>query len=108
VAVHDDIDLPSGHIRIKVGGGHGGHNGVRSVIQHLGSPAFTRVKVGIGRPASGDVVGYVLGALSRQERTEFAQTISDAAEAVRVILAQGAPAAMNRFNRKVEREEAEP
>src|SRR5512145_3061374 len=61
VVVHDELDLPLGTVRVKIGGGHGGHNGLRSIIEHIGTPDFIRVRVGIGRPAPGaDAADYVL------------------------------------------------
>ena len=63
MVVHDELDLPWGHVRIKVGGGHAGHNGLRSIIERLGTPEFMRVRVGIGRPPpgfGGDVADWVL------------------------------------------------
>jgi peptidyl-tRNA hydrolase, PTH1 family len=94
VVVHDDLDLPPGDVRVKVGGGAGGHNGLRSVIGSLGSD-FTRVRVGIGRPpVDVDVTDYVLGRMDAAVR----DAIPRAADAVVVVLVDGAEAAMNSFN----------
>ena len=68
--VYDDLDLPSGKIRIKSGGGHGGHNGLRSLNQHLPNPDYTRVKIGIGRPPSGDITPWVLGGADEGDRAD--------------------------------------
>jgi len=68
--VYDDLDLPSGKIRIKTGGGHGGHNGLRSLNQHLPNADYTRVKVGIGRPPSGDITPWVLGGADEGDRAD--------------------------------------
>jgi peptidyl-tRNA hydrolase, PTH1 family len=94
ILVHDDLDLPPGDVRVKVGGGAGGHNGLRSVIQHLG-PDFVRVRVGIGRPPVGvGVTDYVLGKMDAVIR----EAIPRAADAVEAVVEDGPEAAMNRFN----------
>lgn len=96
VVVHDDLDLEPGTVRVKVGGGAGGHNGLRSLIQNVG-PDFVRVRVGVGRPPEGvTVTDYVLGKMDSAIR-DAATTAADAAEAV---LEDGAETAMNRFNVK--------
>ena len=101
VVVHDDLDLPFGRLKLGAGGGHGGQNGVRSVIADLGSADFLRVRFGIGRPApGGDAANYVLSDFSRAEQKELPELRSVAADAVEEILANGLPAAMNRFNVK--------
>ena len=69
IVVHDELDLPLGSVRVKIGGGHGGHNGLRSIIEHLGSPDFVRVRIGIGRPAAGmDAADYVLSPFLAEEK----------------------------------------
>ena len=94
ILVHDDLDLPPGDVRVKVGGGAGGHNGLRSVIQRLG-PDFVRVRVGIGRPPAGvGVTDYVLGRMDRAVR----DAVPLAADAVEAVVEEGPEAAMNRFN----------
>ncbi len=94
VVVHDDLDLPAGDVRVKVGGGAGGHNGLRSLIQHLG-PDFVRVRVGIGRPPAGTgVTDYVLSKMDAATR----EAVPRAADAVEVVVQDGPEAAMNRFN----------
>jgi PTH1 family peptidyl-tRNA hydrolase len=101
IVVHDDLDLPFGRLKLGAGGGHGGQNGVRSVIADLGSPDFLRVRFGIGRPgAGGDAANYVLADFSRAEQKDLPELRSVAADAVEEILANGLPAAMNRFNVK--------
>jgi len=75
--VYDDLDLPSGKLRIKHGGGHGGHNGLRSINQHLPNTDYTRVKIGIGRPPSGDITPWVLGGADEGDRADE-QRIFDA------------------------------
>jgi PTH1 family peptidyl-tRNA hydrolase len=97
--VHDDLDLPLGQLRFKRKGGHGGHNGVRSVIETLGTDEFLRLKVGIGRPTAGsDTVDYVLEPFSRDEQPAVAGVIERARDAVTAALTDGVGAAMNRFH----------
>jgi len=70
VVVYDDLDLPSGKIRIKAGGGHGGHNGLRSLNLHLSNTNYVRIKIGIGRPPSGDITPWVLGGADEADRAD--------------------------------------
>ncbi len=94
IVVHDDLDLPEGTVRVKVGGGAGGHNGLRSIIRHLG-PDFVRVRVGIGRPPIGmTVTDYVLGRMNEAVKG----AVPLAADAVEAVIESGPEAAMNRFN----------
>ena len=94
VVLHDDLDLPAGTVRVKVGGGAGGHNGLRSIIQHLGND-FVRVRIGIGRPPVGvTVTDYVLGRMEEAVK----ESVSLAADAVEVLIESGSEAAMNQFN----------
>ena len=94
IVVHDDLDLPEGDVRVKVGGGAGGHNGLRSVIGHLG-PDFVRVRVGVGRPPPGiGVTDYVLGKMDAAVR----DAVPRATDAVEAVVEDGLQAAMNRFN----------
>jgi peptidyl-tRNA hydrolase, PTH1 family len=97
--IHDDIDLAFGRLKIKEKGGFGGHRGVRSVIDALGNGNFTRIRIGIGRPATQDnVVEYVLGDFSPSTSTMLGQIIQHAQDAVVTILSQGTREGMNRFN----------
>jgi len=100
VVVHDELDLPLGIVRVKAGGGLAGHNGLRSVKAHLHSDAFTRVRIGIGKPPGGKEGGadHVLSSPSRRDRTELDVSIEVAADAVECILVEGVAAAQNRFN----------
>jgi PTH1 family peptidyl-tRNA hydrolase len=94
IVVHDDLDLPPGDVRVKVGGGAGGHNGLRSVIQRLG-PDFVRVRVGVGRPPAGmGATDYVLSRMDAAVR----DAIPRAADAVEAVVEDGPEVAMNRFN----------
>ncbi len=99
LVIHDDLDLPVGQVRFKRRGGHGGHNGVRSIIEILGTNEFLRLKVGIGRPPTGsDTVDYVLERFSRDEEPVVAAAVERGRDAVTVALTEGVGAAMNRFH----------
>jgi PTH1 family peptidyl-tRNA hydrolase len=101
VVIHDDLDLDFGRLKVKVGGGHGGHNGLRSIFADLGSQDFVRVRLGIGRPPPRmDGADYVLQDFSRVETKELPFVLGDAADAVEMILQAGVTSAMNRFNQK--------
>lgn len=99
VVVADDADLPAGRVRVRPEGGAGGHRGLLSVIDACGTEAFARVRVGIGRGATGEaLIEHVLGRLAPGEEAAVQQAMSVAAEAVLCLVAQGVDAAMNRFN----------
>ncbi len=101
IVVHDELDLPLGAVRVKTGGGHGGHNGLRSLIEQLGTGEFVRVRIGIGRPDPGrDAADYVLAPFLPEERGTAEDAVRKAADAVAAVLQQGAAAAMNQFNQK--------
>jgi PTH1 family peptidyl-tRNA hydrolase len=101
VVVHDELDLPLGAVRVKAGGGHGGHNGLRSIIDHVGTPDFIRVRVGVGRPAPGrDAADYVLSPFAPAERIAAEDAFERAARAIAAVIADGLTKAMNEFNRK--------
>ncbi len=98
--VHDEIDLPLGTARLKMGGGHGGQNGLRSIMEHLGKGNFTRVRLGIGRPLNGDVTNHVLGTFSPQEMEIFTRVLDGALDMLELALDEGVPKAMSLFNNK--------
>ena len=103
IVVHDELDLPFGEVRVKVGGGHAGHNGLRSIIGRVGSPDFVRVRVGIGRPPvdfAGDVADYVLTGFDPTERARLPALVEDARLAVERIVKDGSVAAMGSVNAK--------
>ena len=101
IVLHDELDLAAGVVRVKTGGGHGGHNGLRSIIEYLGTADFVRVRIGVGRPLPGmDTADYVLSPCFAEEREAAASAVVNAAEAARVIVAQGVTKAMNQFNQK--------
>ncbi len=97
LVVHDELDLPFGQLRIKTGGGHAGHNGLRSIFAHFGSD-FVRVRAGIGRPVHGDVSGYVLAGFGRDEAPVVPRFIDAAADAVDRVVREGPGPVMNAYN----------
>ena len=100
VVAHDDLDLTLARIQVKVGGGDGGHNGLKSLRQHLG-PDFVRVRFGIGRPPQGwDPADFVLARFAEEEEKIVEELLPVAAEAAAMALLEGTAAAMNRFNRR--------
>jgi PTH1 family peptidyl-tRNA hydrolase len=100
LVVFDDNTLPTGSIRVRKRGGSGGHKGVRSIIDALGSEDFPRIRLGIGTP-DGDTVDHVLSSFGKTEIPLVEESIVSAAEAVETFLDEGAETAMNRFNRRV-------
>jgi PTH1 family peptidyl-tRNA hydrolase len=99
VVVHDELDIPFDTIKLKVGGGHGGHNGVRDIAKALGTADFPRVRVGIGRPAGRqDPADWVLDPFGAAERTTLPILVSDAADAVEMLIDEGLVAAQQRFH----------
>jgi peptidyl-tRNA hydrolase, PTH1 family len=101
IVVHDELDLPFGRLKLGTGGGHGGHNGIRSMLADLGDASFARVRVGVGRPTPGhDAANYLLSNFSRAEAKELPDLIGAAADAVEAIVKSGLPTAMNKFNGK--------
>lgn len=99
IVVHDELDLPVGRLRVKVGGGLAGHNGLKSVKAHVHSDDFLRVRIGVGKPPSAAAgADFVLKKPSKAEREELAQMVVRAADAVECIQADGAEAAMAKFN----------
>ncbi len=101
LVVHDDLDLPCGRVRLMRRGGAGGHRGIASIIEHLGTQDFPRLKLGIGRPAHGEPVeSYVLQLPYSADAPVFAQMIELGREVVRSVVASGLSAGMNLYNRK--------
>lgn len=99
VVVHDEIDLPFGTVRVKKGGGHGGHNGLRDLIRALGERDFVRVRVGVSRPPPGwQVADYVLSAWNEEEQGALDEVVCAAADAVESVVKHGVTAAMNTVN----------
>ena len=99
VIVHDELDLPPAVLKVKEGGGLAGHNGLRSIKQHLKTDEFLRVRIGVGKPVSKEQgADHVLNRFSKRERAEIEVTIEEAADAVETILTDGVAAAMTRYN----------
>ena len=103
LVIHDDLDLPPAKIRISSGSGSGGHKGINSIITELGTREFTRLRVGIGRPAKpspteDDIIGFVLSDFTAEEKRAINQIIPRVTEAILCLLAEGLTAAMNKYN----------
>ncbi len=99
LVVCDDLNLELGNLRLRRQGSSGGHNGLQSVIQCLGTEEFARLRIGIGRGGDGDAVGHVLGSFQQGEHATTERTVAAAAEAVRLWTRLGVEAAMNEVNR---------
>jgi peptidyl-tRNA hydrolase, PTH1 family len=100
IVIHDELDIPFGQVKIKEGGGHGGHNGLRSLMAELGSGDFLRFRVGIGRPTKGDPVKYVLGAFGKDEHPHLPRLCDGVCDLLGLLLREGVPKAMSLYNRK--------
>ena len=99
VVVHDELDLPVAELKVKSGGGLAGHNGLRSIVAHLHTQDFQRVRIGVGKPVSKERgADHVLNRFSKRERAEVDVTVEQAADAVETIVREGVDVAMNRFN----------
>jgi peptidyl-tRNA hydrolase, PTH1 family len=103
IVVHDEMDLPLGDIKVKIGGGSAGHKGIQSIISSLGDNGFIRVRVGIGKPTQkSEVIDHVLSRFEKEEKKIIEYAINRAADAVLEIALRGVEGAMNKFNRKSE------
>lgn len=107
IVIHDDLDLPVGRIRVRLGGKSGGHRGIKSIISSTGTEDFIRVRVGISRPEHSHsmpyeeaIIEYVLGNFTPHEEELIAPAVESACEAIRMLLVSGIETAMNRFNRR--------
>ena len=108
IVISDDIDLEQGQLRIRLKGSAGGHNGLKSIIQHLGAQDFPRVRVGIGgKPEGWDLADYVLGQLKGNDAEAMQTAYHTAADAVEAMISEGGDIAMNRYNRKPEKPKKE-
>jgi peptidyl-tRNA hydrolase, PTH1 family len=106
VVVHDDLELEPFRVQLKVGGGHSGHNGVKSVNAHVGGPDYARVRIGVGRPPPFmDPMDYVLGKFAKGDDAELSDCLERASEAARLAVELGAHKAMNKVNRRTRGEE---
>jgi len=101
VVIHDELDLPFGTVKVKLGGGHGGHNGLRDIMKHLSGKDFVRVRIGVSRPPPGwDVANYVLAPWTGDEQAHLDAVMRRAADAVEIIVSDGAKSAMNEINQR--------
>ena len=108
ILIHDDLDLDFGRLRIKQTGGHGGHNGIKSVIDAIGTPQFIRIKIGIGRPAPRqDSADYVLQAFTKDELEVLEPCLDRAVDALECLIHRGTAVAMNQFNIREKQDEEE-
>jgi len=98
LVIYDDLDLPLGKIRLRPKGGSGGHKGMKSIIEHLGTQNFPRLRVGIGRPTHGDPVDYVLSDFAPDQRITMEEVYGRVISAVELWLKEGIEAAMNKHN----------
>jgi len=97
--IYDDIDLAPGKIRIKKNGGPGTHNGMRSIVQHLGTENFARLRVGIGKPTyNTDLVEYVIGYINSEDKELLEKGVDLAVEAIDTIMTENLDSAMNKYN----------
>lgn len=102
IVLYDDIALPVGALRVRPKGSAGGHNGIKNIIQHLGSEVFSRIRVGVGeKPSRMDLADYVLGHFSKEEQSAEAEAYEKAADAICMIMDGRLEEAMNKYNRKV-------
>ena len=100
IVAHDDLDLPFGTVRLKQGGGHGGHNGLRSIMEQLGKGDFIRLRIGIDRPPHGDTVNYVLGNIPSDQMEALPRVLDGGLDMLEMMLTEGLPKAMSLFHNK--------
>lgn len=100
IVAHDELDLPFGTVRFKQGGGHGGHNGLRSIMEQLGKGDFIRLRIGIGKPVHGDTSNYVLGHVPPDQMEILPRVLDGGLDMLEMMLDEGLPKAMSMFNNK--------
>jgi PTH1 family peptidyl-tRNA hydrolase len=100
IVVHDELDLPFGVVRFKHGGGHGGHNGLRSIMENLGKGDFIRLRIGIGKSPYGDTTGHVLGNIPPDQMERLPRVLDGGIEMLEVMLKEGLPKSMSLYNNK--------
>lgn len=100
LVVHDEVDLPFGQIQFKKGGGFAGHNGLKSIAQHLNTPNFYRLRMGIGRPEKGSMSSWVLGKFPKEQDTELGVVMESTSKALDFLLKHGFSKASNKYNKK--------
>ena len=99
--IHDELDIPFGQIKFKENGGHGGHNGLRSLHQQLGGGNYPRLRVGIGRPLHGDMADYVLTNFAKDEMSALPTVVDGIVDALEMFITEGLPKTMSLFNNKI-------
>ena len=100
IVIHDELDLPFGAVRFKQGGGHGGHNGLRSIMECLGKGDFTRLRIGIGKSLHGDTTGHVLGKIPPEQMELLAQVLDGGITMLEVMLKEGLSKSMSLYNNR--------
>ena len=100
IVIHDELDLPFGTVRLKLGGGHGGHNGLRSIMETLGKSDFTRLRIGIGKSPYGDTTSHVLGKIPPDQLEGLPRVLGGGLEMLTVMLKEGLPKSMSLYNNK--------
>lgn len=100
IVIHDELDLPFGVVRFKHGGGHGGHNGLRSIMEHLGKGDFIRLRIGIGKSPHGDTTGHVLGRIPPDQMESLPRVLDGAMEMLKAMLKEGLPKSMSLYNNR--------
>ena len=99
IVIHDELDIPFGQVKLKADGGHGGHNGLRSLHQELGG-GYNRLRIGIGRPLHGNMADYVLANFGKDEMASLPRLIDGAVEALEMLITEGLPKTMSLYNNK--------
>jgi PTH1 family peptidyl-tRNA hydrolase len=100
IVIHDELDLPFGAVRFKNGGGHGGHNGLRSIMENLGKGDFIRLRIGIGKSLHGDTTNHVLGKIPPEQMEVLARVLDGGTEMLKVMLTEGLPKSMSLYHNK--------
>jgi len=100
IVIHDELDLPFGVVRFKHGGGHGGHNGLRSIMESLGKGDFIRLRIGIGKSPHGDTTSHVLGKIPPDQMEGLSRVLDGGMEMFKVMLKEGLPKSMSLYNNK--------
>ena len=105
IVIHDDLDIELERVKVKLGGGHAGHKGVKSIVEHLKTVDFARVRVGIGRPEKENAIDFVLSSPQNEEEAGYRKTIETAVAAVELIISENIQTAMGIFKRKYENQD---
>jgi len=100
IVIHDELDIPFGQIKLKADGGHGGHNGLRSLHQELGTGDYSRLRVGIGKPLHGNMADYVLTNFGKDEMNDLPRLVDGVVDALEMLIVEGMPKTMSLYNNK--------